>query len=317
MTDLIKQFETQGYVLDPETGRYAVEPSLLESLLRLRDEQDGPTIDFSSPVGAGVLVAGMPSETETPSGEPFDSYVMRQLQKLSAIVNDELLGRLGNRVAQLVKQVEAMAEDELPTAREWRKMNNNLVECAKAIDTVSEELAGTDRNVDRLNERLNSFACTIDEMGDRIRTGERQTTFETSEDDARLKDVTRRLTGLEDSVAKLFSRTHSLSSQLGGVTSSLVGYGVPATAEADTTAEYFKTGHKTQTTICDEHKAEYFKSGYEKGKLEADELLMKAACHRLRVWMSSAFTQATVDAAVRVVRGEVIRDAREVITGEG
>jgi hypothetical protein len=314
MTDLIKQFETQGYVLDPETGRYAVEPSLLESLLRLRDEQDGPTIDFSSPVGAGVLVAGMPSETETPSGEPFDSYVMRQLQKLSAIVNDELLGRLGNRVARLEEwKTEAfgLLVDRIV------KMERDVIEAAQAIDTVSEELDGTDKAVDRLNGRLNSFACTIDEMGDRIKTGERQTTFETSEDDARLKDVTRRLTGLEDSVAKLFSRTHSLSSQLGGVTSSLVGYGVPAAAEADTTAEYFKTGLKTQTTICDEHKAEYFKSGYEKGKLEADELLMKAACHRLRVWMSSAFTQATVDAAVRVVRGEVIRDAREVITGEG
>lgn len=111
--------------------------------------------------------------------------------------------------------------------RQIRKLQADHIEAAKAIDAISEELAGTDIAVSHLNDRISKVENAPDwlaiekrvwsrtvselkmqigdmqdqiramtpyvEMTQRVKRLESQTQFETSEDDARLKDLELRL----------------------------------------------------------------------------------------------------------------------------
>jgi hypothetical protein len=141
------------------------------------------------------------------------------------------------------------------------------------------------RKADALGNRLNRFVSTFDEMGERVRRLESQTQFETSEDDARIKALEHKANWIQEAGA---SAQTEFARRIGAIEMALHDYGIPKT-------EWVATEAKTPTSD----------DAYDEGRMDA----VNAAAERLREYLTGFLTRPTVDAAVRVVRGEQVTPA--------
>lgn len=92
----------------------------------------------------------------TGDDEPFDSWAGRQIGKLSAILNEEVLDRMARRISRMEERMTAFTMEH----------NERLEAVEHKADWI--QMTGAEA-YQRLEDRMNRFGSTMDEMGDRIR----------------------------------------------------------------------------------------------------------------------------------------------------